>query len=249
MAKGPAVQKVNEADLEEARSALVEGQKELVRLREAFLNDAGVEWSAVKSQEAVVEYAEAQIERLARARARYQADVRLSAAIALHDEINAHAMGIGPKLADMARTYYETRLGFLAAADGHNKVVAEFLARAVELEVPESDGRPVGFAKDGKLQRPRNREAVQAGRRELHRIDGPQYISRLDEYGDIDAVAAALASIDAELPEPDGNVVHFRGSGGGVFTFDPEHVPSSEERKRNGLTEISQAEAWGEDDA
>lgn len=248
MVKGSAVQKVTDSDLEEAREALVEGQKELVRLREAFLNDAGVEWKQVKEQEAAIEFAEMQIERLARARARYQAEVRLNAAIALHDEIQAHAMGVGPRLADMARTYYEARLGFLAASEEHNQAVTRFLARAVELEVPESNGRPVGFAKDGKLQRPRNRYAVQAGRRELSLIEGANYLARLDEFGDVEGVTAALAGIDAELPEPDENVVHFRTSGGSVITFDLEHVPSAEEIKRGHLIEISQAEAWGEDD-
>lgn len=242
------VEKVTDADLDAVRAALAEGRAELVRLKEAFLNGVdGVEWSAVKSQEGVVEFAEARIEQLARAQHRYQADVRLGAVNALHDEIQKHALGIGKTLAEQARAYWTARQTFLATAEDHNAKVADFTARARSLEVPASNGRPVGFARDGKMQLPRNGGGVQAGRRQLGRINGSQYLAQLDDRGDIEGVAAQLTTIDAELPEP-GEQVHYRGQGGAVFSYDVDTQPSAEEIKRNGLIRLTQSEAWGEED-
>lgn len=239
-------ERVTRVDIDEARDALAVAEAELVRVREEFFDDRGATWADVKEREGIVEFASAQIEKLVRAEARYQADVRLSAAGALHDEICAHAMGVGPRLADMARVYWDARLGFLAAVEEHNARVGEFRARAVQLDVPAASGRPVGFARDGGLQLPL--DGVQAGRRELHRITGAYYLDRLDEFGDIDGVVSALSAIDAELPEPDDRVVHFRTQAGVVITFDEDHVPSREEILRGGLVEVSRSEAWGEDD-
>lgn len=237
---------VTREDIDQARAALGDGQGELVRLREAFLNGDGVEWSAVKSQEGVVEYAEAQIERLARAQARYQADVRLNAANTLHDEINSYAFGIGKTLAEQARTYFGERHAFLALAAEHNSTINDFVVRARALDVPVSNGRPVPFARDGKLALPQNGSGLHAGRRRLSDIDGPHSLERLDAPGcDIDVVAESLARIDAELPDP-GEQVFWRGSGGAVFAMDVD--PDPEQVKRNSLVKLTREEAWGADD-
>ena len=241
------VEKVTDSDVRSAQEALTVGRGELVRLREAFLNGADdVTWDQVKSQEGVVEYAEAQIEKLARAQARYQVEVRLDAANTLHDEIQKHALGVGKDLAAQARKYFGERQAFLALAAEHNRTVNEFAARAKALDVPVSNGRPVPFARDGKLAIPQNGAGILAGRRRLSDIDGPRFMERLDEPGcDIDAVAESLAGIDAELPEP-GDQVFYRGSGGAVFAMGVD--PAPEEVKRNGLVKLTREQAWGADD-
>ena len=237
--------RISQEDTDAARAALDQGNAELLRLKESFLNGDGGEWSAVKSQEGVIEFATAEIERLARAQARYQADVRLKAANTLHDEINSYAFGTGKTLAEQARTYHAERLAFLALAAEHNATVNDFVARAKALDVPVSNGRPVPFARDGKLALPQNGSGLHAGRRRLSEIDGPTYLERLDTHHDIDAVAESLAGIDAELPDA-GAKVFYRGSGGGVFAMDVD--PDPEEIKRNSLVKLTREQAWGADD-
>ena len=239
------INQVSQDDIDAAQDALGQGNAELVRLTESFYNGDGVEWSQVTAQRGVVEYAEAQIERMARAQARYQADVRLNAANTLHDEINSYAFGIGKTLAEQARTYHAERLAFLALAAEHNATVNDFLARAKALDVPVSNGRPVPFTRDGKLALPQNGSGLHAGRRRLSEIDGPTYLERLDTHHDIDAVAESLAGIDAELPDV-GEKVFYRGSGGGVFAMDVD--PDPEEITRNKLVKLTREQAWGSDD-
>ena len=240
------IDQVSQGDIDAAQDALGQGNAELVRLTESFYDGRdGVEWSQVTSQRGVVEYAAAQIERLARAQARYQADVRLQAVNGLHDEVSGYAFGIGKKLAEQARTYHAQRLAFLALAAEHNATVAAFVTRAKALNVPKSNGRPEPFARDGKLALPQNGSGLHAGRRRLSEIDGPTYLERLDTHHDIDAVAESLAGIDAELPDV-GEKVFYRGSGGGVFAMDVD--PDPEEIKRNKLVKLTREQAWGSDD-
>ena len=109
-----------------------------------------------------------------------------------------------------------------------------------------SNGRPVPFARDGKLALPQNGSGLHAGRRRLSDIDGPHSLERLDAPGcDIDVVAESLARIDAELPDP-GEQVFWRGSGGAVFAMDVD--PDPEQVKRNSLVKLTREEAWGADD-
>ena len=237
---------VSQGDIDAAQDALGQGNAELVRLTESFYDGDGATWDQVKAQQGVIEFATAQIERLARAQARYQVDVRLDAATALHDEITGYALGIGKKLAERARTYHAERHAFLALAAEHNATVAGFVTRARALDVPVSNGRPVPFARDGKLALPQNGSGLHAGRRRLSDIDGPHSLERLDAPGcDIDVVAESLARIDAELPDP-GDQVFYRGSGGGVFAMDVD--PDPEEIKRNRLVKLTREQAWGTDD-
>lgn len=236
---------VSQEDIDAARAALEQGNAELVRLEEAFYNGDGVEWSQVTAQRGVIEYATAQIERLARANVRDQAGERLNAANALHDEINLFGVGVGKALAEQARKYFTERRAFLALAEQHNKTVNEFTARATALNIPISNGRPVPFARDGKLALPQNGDGVLASRRRLTIIAGPSYLDQLDTRGDIEGVAEQLTGIDAEAPEL-GEKVFYRGSGGGVFVWDAD--PDPEEITRHSLVKLSREEAWGGED-
>lgn len=233
----------------DAEAAAFEAEQLVAAIEDRIMRgDETVTHEELTKQISVAQFARKLIEGAKTRVAQSQAAKRLDAANKLHDEINAHALGIGGKLAEQARTYYESRHAFLEAAAAHNAAVSAFTMRAQALDVPRSIGRPVGFARDGRLQLPQNGDGIHAGRRRLSAINGAQYLEQIDTRGDIDGVVASLSLIDAELPEPEEGAVHFRGSGGGVFTYSPDNVPTAEEIKRNGLVKVTAAEAWGADD-
>lgn len=249
MAKKEDVPVVTEADVQQAWDDLDTARAEVENLRKRFVDgDESVAQSDIASQRGVVEWLEMVAERAEGQRKRYLESDRLKSANALYAEIEQYATGIGKTLADQARTYFAERQQFLALAKGHNATVAGFASRAVDLNIPVSNGRPVPFARDGRLALPQGGAGggIQAGRRVLSSgVDGPSYLERLDRTNDIDGVAVSLEGIDPELPEPTAQFF-YEGPNGGVYAFDRERT--TEELKIQQLKPISRREAWGDDD-
>jgi hypothetical protein len=169
---------------------------------------------------------------------------RLAEATALHDEINAYSSNVGKKLAKHLQTMAEAEAAFLAECDVHNYNVSSWKKRAEDLGIPESDGRPVPPAEDGRLAIGRGAVAVMAGRRQLHRIEGRNFLKPFYERpSNRDTLIAGLAKVDTEIPLPEATHFYRSTQTGAYFSFDR---PASENELSNGLVEVSREEAWGE---
>lgn len=156
------------ADAEGARAALRVGQEELERLREAFLNgEPGVEWAQVKSQEAVVEYAEAQIERLARQSARSAEALRQAALSEIAGEVDAYVAPEADNLVVLLKNVEDAVVKFAAAHEAHNSHLKDWCARAQALGVGQTG---VADAANGGIHLPIGAAAISVGGRRLHPI-------------------------------------------------------------------------------
>jgi len=131
-----------EQDIADAREALAEGEAELTRLHEAFLNgEPGVEWSHVKSQQAVVEYAEAQIERIARQAARSAEAQRQAKVDEIAREIDAYVLPEGTQAVALLAEVETAITKFAASFAEHNARLRGWRERLAEAGVTPTPGR------------------------------------------------------------------------------------------------------------
>lgn len=195
----PTVAKQLEHDIEDAREALAEGEAELTRLREAFLNgEPGVEWSHVKSQEGVVEYAQATIERIARQNARSAESLRQAALSQIAAEIKAYGPPEGAQAVALLADVEKAVLAFAGLFADHNSKVTAWRQRLMDAGVAPTPGRTGNV---GILKASYN---VYAGDREL---EGNITAGRaLRELLDVVRVEAADTSLRGQFD--DGQIFH-----------------------------------------
>ncbi len=256
---GKKTEKVTDSDVRSAQEALTVGRGELVRLREAFLNGDGTEWSAVKSQEAVVEFAEAQIEKLARAQARYQESLRQSELGQIRAEMDAYATSEGEHFVGLLKAVESAATAFASAYVGHNRTVSGWRERMAANGV-KPIGNRLSAASDAQGLSYADNGAVRAGKREfrqeysgqvlqelllaLRGTFGPRYFeSEQVGHPSLDELYARVGAPGLEAPGIPEGAVFYRHANGSVHMRDHE-VPS-EDLRRLQLKPISREEALG----
>lgn len=255
---------VTDDDIEQAQAALAGGKAELTRLKEAFLDGRdGVEWSAVKSQEAVVEYAEAQIERLARAKARYEESVRQSALGTIRTEMDAYSTKEGARFSDLLKGVETAAVAFASAYVEHNKTIAGWRERMAANGV-EPIGNRLSAAPDVQGLSYGHDGEVRAGTRAFGEQFSGQILQELlralratsgigREYFEsehvgsptLDELYARVGEPSQERPGIPEDAIFYRHPNGGVYPHSPESAYSAADLKRLELTQISRAEALG----
>lgn len=207
--------------------------------------DDGVSHDQLTSTRSLAEFARLRVQGIRAKAAKARAARRTAAAEALRAEVEAYAKGVGGKLADGLRAIQAAEDAFVAVADEHDAKVLEWRKRANALGIPESDGRPMPPAEDGRLALPRaDGSGLQAGRRHLELAHGKGTLERFRTHTDRAALVAVIARLDAEQAEPEGDLYFYRGAGGGVHVMD--HPIPDEQLKRDGITVLTREEAWGE---
>jgi hypothetical protein len=263
MADRAVTEKVTDEDIRDAVKALRVGETRLEQVREAFYEGRG-SWDEVKSQEAVIEYATADLERLQRARSRYEADVRSKELDALRAEIESFAAQDAPVAVDLLKAVEPTVVAYAKHFADRNAQIAGFHARMLALNVePTSTAHLVPQRKHGRLA---TRGAdVQAGDLILSAVDGGRFlqsliaglaasheIDRKHLVADVtsgspaDAIYAQLGAVDNFRQTISREGHFYRGPGGGLFHV-AEPFPA-EQVKRNGLTEVTPEQAFDEDE-
>lgn len=255
------VKEITDGDLEGAREALNLGRAELVRLKESFLNGDGVEWSQVKSQEGVVEYAEAEIERLARAKARYEESLRQSELGKIRAEMDAYATESGEVFVDLLKQVEAASVAFAGAYVAHNEVVAGWheRMRAAGLQPlgnrlsPAPDAQGLSFSETG---------AVRAGTREFRQEFSGQILQELPQaLGGVSGIGVEyftsqgighpslpdlyerVSSTAQESPGIPDDAVFYRHINGSVHMRGAGNEVAVEDLRRLELTQISRDEA------
>ncbi|GAB3389156.1 hypothetical protein GCM10027568_11010 [Humibacter soli] len=259
---------VTDDDIAAANEALRVGKERLEQVRELFYEGDG-SWDDVKSQEAVVEYAEAAIERLQRAKSRYDKEVRAAALTALRADVEAWAEAHNPKAVEALKGVETWVRAYGAAIVESNSKIGEFIERAQALDVPAPDRSVLapravhgGIAQNG--------SSIQVGDLMLEKIHGAPFIQQLfaflitsggiskdhfytNEIGgasmapdSVEQIYERLGSAESTRSSVSREGVFYRGYGGGVHQFSEPFSPA--EAKRRELKQISVAEAFGEEE-
>ncbi|MFP3464578.1 hypothetical protein [Leifsonia sp. SIMBA_070] len=259
------LEKVTEADISDAQEALEQGRQALAQAHDAFVRGDG-EWSAYKDQEAVVEYAEASILRLAHAKREYEQGIRREELAKLRSEIDAFSLSSGDEFSKLLDQAESALVAFATAFQDRNQKVDDWKARMKALNVlPLGPSRLVPPQSEAGLGWADNYgdADVQAGNRKFKRVYSAGFLTSLlvslgierhapeyffDTHGganvtDIALVRSAVAAIDHESPAIPDDAVFFRGAGGGVIVTDKAHAFSAEIQKRDHIEQITRQEA------
>jgi hypothetical protein len=259
---GKKVEKVTGDDLEQARAALAQGHAELTRLKEAFLDGRDdVEWAQVKSQEGVVEYAAAEIERLARAKARYEESLRQSDLGKLRTEMDTYATAEGDVFADLLKQVEVAAVAFAGAYVDHNRTVSGWRERMTAGGIkpignrlsPAADAQGLSFSDNG---------AVRAGTREFQQefsgqvlqdllqalrghdgIGAEYFTSEFVGHPKLEDLYARVSAPAQESPGISDDAVFYRHRNGTVHMRGAGLEIPAEDLRRLELTPISRDEA------
>lgn len=228
----------------EAEAQAVEAESLAQALEQAVLEgDEKITADALDSQVKLSRFARLRAEAIRRKAERARGAIRTKQADELRAEIDSYAAGSGTKLAALLRAVADAEKAFLDAGAEHNVLVHQWRQRAVALGIPDSDGRPVPPAEDGRLALDRAGNGLHVGQRRLGLADVKNWLTSHQERGGRDALYAAIGRVDAE--EPVSTAKYFyRGPGGAIL---PRNEPfSAEEINRLQLVILSRKEAWGE---
>lgn len=232
----------DEAIAAEDQAAAAESARAL--LANAALHDDAIEFEQVEEAEKLGKLARFKAARVRAKAVRSKDAIRLAAAEALRAEIEDYAQGDGERFAGLLAAVGAAEREFLNAAWSRTVQLGGWTQRAKDLGIPESDGRPVPSATDGKLALGRGSAQLHAGRRVLRPFDGP---SMLENYrtrpSDREAILRNVAALDGI--EAESTYEHFyRGPGGAVIGRNDPFTEA--EVKRLELVKLTKTEVWGE---
>ena len=128
--------KVTAEDIAEAEDAIRAGEKRLDALRNAFYNGTG-EWQAVKDQEAVLEYANANLIRQEVAKRQYDEQVRTQQIADLRTKILTEAPKNGDRLTALLKSWCEQTQEIVNICGEHSAWVRATAAEANTLGIPD----------------------------------------------------------------------------------------------------------------
>lgn len=141
------VKAVTAADIEDAEAALRQGRQALEDAREAFFDGRG-DWDAVKAQEAVIEYAEAQLIKLARDRDKYDESMRQAGLAKLREEIDADSLASGDEFVTLLANVEDAVRAFAKGFQDRNEKITAWRKRAEALRAGSMQGRLVPSSDD-----------------------------------------------------------------------------------------------------
>jgi hypothetical protein len=255
-------EKVTEDDLESARTALEEGKARAAQLRESFYEGVvGVTFDDVKSQEAVVEYVEAEIERLSRAKARSEESIRQAALADLKAEMDAHATADGEQFVELLKEAVGPLVAVASAYKGHNDWVASVRTRMVELGVSPVGNRLSASAGDQGLSYGENGEVRSSTRTFVSEYSGDvlqgllrslrghqgidaRYFTGTSEWNfSLDELLERAGSVTQELPAIPEDALFYRHTNGSYHMRGPGSPVPVEDLKRLELRPVTRAEA------
>lgn len=259
------LEKVTAKDVQAAEAALKEGRLALERAKEAFYEGTG-EWSAVKDQEAVLEFAEAQLEKLGRDKAKYDEQVRQAGLSKLRAEIDAFSLASGDEFLKLYEQVEAAAEAFAEAFKTRNDKLDDWSRRMKDLGVPAmnpatqlvpaASEQGLGWVDAfGDLD-------LQAGERKFRRVYSGRFLSSLlaglavskgpkwttyfnddSPSSDLVLMKRVVREIDHELPGIPENAIFWRTRDGGLLYTDEAHAFSAEVQDRDGLERITREEA------
>lgn len=220
---------------------------------ESGAGDLGTEEIAeqVEAKERIARFARSNVKRAQALLVEARKRRRLRELQKIRAEVEEYSPKAGAKMASLLKSIAKSQGEFLDLAEEHNSRLMGWASRLSDLDVPARGLRPVPPAEDaGMATQYGDGQAARvfAGRRSIDLVNGVGILETLwKERTHPDAQASIIegvASAADEEPLPDYD--HFyRNASGAVFgRKDP--IPS-EDLPRLELTEISRAEAWGED--
>ena len=255
------VDQVTREDIDAAQDALGQGNAELLRLKESFLNGDDIAWSAVKSQESAVEYAEAQIERMARAKARFEESVRQGELGKIRAEMDTYAAAEGEHFVGLLKDVETAALAFAGAYVQHNQTVTGWRERMTANGVQPQGNRLAPSKTDQGLSLAPS-GAVRAGQREFSQEFSGQVLQELlmalrghdgisKNYFESDYVGSPkldelYARVSSPVQESAGipdDALFYRHTNGSVHMRGADSPIPVEDLKRLELHPIDRAEA------
>ncbi|WP_025157545.1 hypothetical protein [Leifsonia aquatica] len=246
MAKGQTFEKVTAADVAAAQVALDEGRERLEQLHNAFVDGRG-EWQDYIDQKAVIEFAEAQVLRVAADKRKYDEQVRQVALADLREEIDAYSLKSGDVLLEGFEAVESALGAFRKLFDDRNAVVRKWSQSMKDLDVPLLDvTRLVPPASEHGLgwRDGAGDMSIQAGERQFQLIFPDRYLADLfNGASHLDVLKTELKEIDHELPGYPDDALFFRKHDGALFVTSPSSPFSPEIMQRDGLEQITREEA------
>ena len=258
------INQVSQDDIDAAQDALGQGNAELLRLKESFLNGDGGEWSAVKSQEGVVEFAAAEIERLARAKARHEESLRQGELGIIRAEMDTYAAAEGEHFVDLLKGVETAVLAFAAAYVQHNQTISRWRERMTANGVQPQGNRLAPPKTDQGLSLAPS-GAVRAGGREFTQEFSGQPVQELLMalrghdgisknyfesdyvcYPKLDELYARVSSPVQESAGIPDDALFYRHTNGAIHMRGAESPIPVEDLKRLELRLIDRAEAVAE---
>lgn len=258
------VEPYSEADANQAAQEAREAEDLITALEHRVVQgDDTVTAEQIEGQRSLSRFAKLRAQAAKRKADRARAAARLKACDALRAEIEGYASGSGERFAELLRDVASATRAFLTAIDERNARVHDWGERMRDLGVPEHTNPTIPPATHAHLGY--HGPEVIAGRRRLDTTLPTDWVSRLltvelhgrppgtgatvaapGSYMDPRAdVCAELALLDAPTPDPDPNLVFYRGPAGQVMAYDPDKAPDADDVKRLALTKLSRKEAWG----
>lgn len=184
-------------------------------------------------------------------------DARLAALAELKADIDAYQADNGDQAAALLDSTYKALNAYVDHVQDHTKHINEWRQRMTDLHVPEHTSPFIPGAEHGHLGHhagdliagdtvyrtlspwPALNSLVSAAH---HRAAGsPRAL--IAEQEKIDAAKQGIKAI-APRPQVRPGLVHYRGSGGAIITYDPDKAPTPEDVKRNGMKPITEDEAY-----
>jgi len=256
------VEKVTAADVDAAKLALEQGRKALEEAREAFFDGRG-DWAAVKSQEAVVEFAEASLIKLDRDRRKYDEEVRQAALVKLRREIDEFTLASGDEFTKLLDAFESAAVGFAGAFKVRNDKIKEWSATAKDLGVRSMQGRVFPAADDAGIAVIEGPDSdLRVGDRILSQRWSGRILTSLlhslatdgellpyfrDQEGvspmSFDETHQLVSNLDHEAPAVPSDALFFRNREGALLITGPANGFSPEVMKRDGLREITREQA------
>lgn len=260
------VEKVTAEDVRAAEEALEQGRERLEQLHDAFVDGRG-EWQDYLDQKAVLEYAEAQVLRVAADKRKYDEQVRQAGLIALRAEIEKFSLASGDEFIKLYEAVESAAIKFAEAFKARNAKLDSWSIRMKELGVPETNPavQLVPAASEQGLGWVGAHGAdvdLQAGERKFRHVYSGRFLSSLlvalgvakgAEYfvdqnpsSDLELMKKFVREIDHELPGIPEDALFWRTSDGGLIVTDEAHAFSPEIQKRDRLEQITREEAIGQ---
>jgi hypothetical protein len=259
------VKAVTAADIDAAEAALRQGRQALEDAREAFFDGRG-DWDAVKAQEAVIEYAEAQLIKLARDRDKYDESVRQAELGKLREEIDAESLASGDELVTLLANVEDAVKAFAKGFQDRNAKILAWRSRAEELNVGVMNARRlVPSSTDGGIALVNGPDGtLRVGTRILSLQYSARFLTSLiyslatsyelipyfrdtssnGPINDVEAVRSLVKNLDHESDAIPEDALFFRTHDGArLYVTGPNNGFSEEIMKRDGLRQISREEA------
>ncbi|MGQ4727048.1 hypothetical protein ACUN3E_05235 [Streptomyces sp. Ju416(a)] len=185
-------------------------------------------------------------------------DARLADLAQLKADIDAYQADNGDQAAALLDTVYDALNTYVDHVQAHTRRITAWRQRMTDLDVPAHKGPSTPPAEHGRLARqadgsiiagdtvhrtvnpwPALDTILTAAR---HHADGRTHSLRTAQEKTTDAKKSVKAM--APRPQVTPGLVHYRGTGGAILTYDPDKAPTPDDIRRLKLTPITDTEAY-----